>query len=609
MTVPKQAPTKPLHRSRKNAMPDFTQPSEIAREALLRLAQRRIQPTPDNYLALYHEISGTAPAETFPERALKGLVTSLPKNTPDQMRIVRQLDQAVADKSWPGIKQTFDDIFTRLGTEPPNWGNLLKEVLGQLDTHSVGLTVAKKRESLDHVLSNAANPDLLFQRMQGLLRSWTQTPGAVSESLVDKISPAATATPAETLAPATAPAPGADRSSAEWRELIALILDNALPPLLAESPELAAEAGKISREIRQAQAANKVEEFSSRLKKFIYRLHFVAEDQAELRTALLGLLRLLVENIDELVVDDQWMQGQITVISDLVNQPLNLRKLDDMERKLKDLIFKQGALKKNLNEAQDRLKTMLATFVDRLGDITTVTGDYHATIERCAARISKSNNINDLTDVLGEVMRETRNIQISALNSKDELTQMRLRVTEAEKEVARLQNELAEASDMVRQDALTGALNRKGMDEALEKEVARSQRQGSKLCVALLDIDNFKKLNDSMGHKVGDEALIHLASVVQETIRPQDTLARYGGEEFVVILPDTHLEDGVNAMVRVQRELTKRFFLHNNDKVLITFSCGVAELLQEELPKDSLQRADQAMYLAKRAGKNRVVAA
>jgi len=195
------------------------------------------------------------------------------------------------------------------------------------------------------------------------------------------------------------------------------------------------------------------------------------------------------------------------------------------------------------------------------------------------------------------------------LNSKDELTQMRLRVTEAEKEVARLQNELAEASDMVRQDALTGALNRKGMDEALEKEVARSQRQGSKLCVALLDIDNFKKLNDTMGHKVGDEALIHLASVVQETIRPQDTLARYGGEEFVVILPDTHLEDGVNAMVRVQRELTKRFFLHNNDKVLITFSCGVAELLQEELPKDSLQRADQAMYLAKRSGKNRVVPA
>jgi diguanylate cyclase len=592
-------------------MPDFTQPSEIAREALLRLAQRRIPPTPDNYLALYHEISGTSVTETFPEKALKGLVTSLPRNTQEQARLARQLDQAVADKSWPGVKQTFDDIFTRLGTEPPNWSGLLKDVLSQLDTHSAGLTVAKKRESLDHVLSSAANPDLLYQRMQGLLRSWTLTPESTGDPLVDRIAdaPVASAAAATTGQLAAAPGAAGDRSTAEWRELIALILDNALPPLLAESPDLAAEAGKLSREIRLPQAATKVEEFSARLKKFIYRLHFVAEDQAELKSALLSLLRLLVENIDELVVDDQWLQGQIAVVSELVNQPLNLRKLDDMERKLKDLIFKQGALKKNLNEAKDRLKTMLATFVDRLAEMTTATGDYHSKIEHCVSRISQSKDISDLTDVLDDVMRETRNIQISALRSHNELTEMKQRVSDAEKEVARLQNELAEASDMVRQDALTGALNRKGMDEALEKEVSRSQRQDSKLCVALLDIDNFKKLNDSLGHDAGDKALVHLASVVRETIRPQDTLARYGGEEFVVLLPDTHLEEGVNAMTRVQRELTKRFFLHNNDKILITFSCGVAELAQEESPKDSLQRADQAMYLAKRSGKNRVVAA
>ena len=594
-------------------MPDFTQPSEIAREALLRLAQRRIQPTPDNYLALYHEISGTPPTEIFPERAMKGLASSLPRNTQDQTRLARQFEQAIGEKNWNGIKQTFDDIFAKLGAEPPNWGGLLKDVLVQLDAYNAGLTTAKKRESLDHVLANAANPDLLFQRLQGLVRSWSQTPGTTAEPLID-VAPEPQAAPAVATA-ASAPAvagqatASGDRSTAEWRELIALILENALPPLLAESPDLTEEAGKISREIRNPQAAAKVDEFSARLKKFIYRLHFVAEDQAELKTALLSLLRLLVENIDELVVDDQWLQGQITVVSDLVSQPLNLRRLDDVERKLKDLIFKQSALKKNLNEAKDRLRTMLATFVDRLADFSTVTGDYHDTIERCADRISQSKDINELTDVLDEVMRETRNIQISAERSRDELAEMRQRVAESEKEVARLQTELAEASDMVRQDALTGALNRKGMDEALEKEVARSQRQGSKLCVALLDIDNFKKLNDTMGHEAGDQALIHLASVVRETIRPQDTLARYGGEEFVVLLPNTQLEEGVNAMTRVQRELTKRFFLHNNDKVLITFSCGVAELVENEGPRESLQRADQAMYLAKRSGKNRVMAA
>jgi diguanylate cyclase len=186
---------------------------------------------------------------------------------------------------------------------------------------------------------------------------------------------------------------------------------------------------------------------------------------------------------------------------------------------------------------------------------------------------------------------------------------MRDRASVAEREIARLREELASASDMVRIDPLTGALNRKGMDEALETEVARARRHGGGFCLALLDIDNFKKLNDSLGHAAGDAALVHLARVVQETIRPADTLARYGGEEFVVLLPDTLLEDAVTAMTRVQRELTRHFFLHNNEKVLITFSCGVAELGAGEEAAAALARADGAMYLAKRAGKNRVLAA
>jgi diguanylate cyclase len=207
------------------------------------------------------------------------------------------------------------------------------------------------------------------------------------------------------------------------------------------------------------------------------------------------------------------------------------------------------------------------------------------------------------------VMHETRAVQLAAQRSRDELMAMRARVQEAEQEVARLHAELEQASDMVRHDALTGALNRKGMEEALEREVGRTRRKEAPLCVAMLDIDNFKKLNDTYGHDTGDQALVHLTQVVRETLRPQDTLARYGGEEFIVILSDTGLENGVQVMVRVQRELTRKFFLHRNDKLLITFSCGVAELAREEEAAAAIKRADQAMYLAKRAGKNRVLAA
>jgi diguanylate cyclase len=252
---------------------------------------------------------------------------------------------------------------------------------------------------------------------------------------------------------------------------------------------------------------------------------------------------------------------------------------------------------------------MLARFVDNLAAMTEFTADYQEKIARCAARISAASDIGELSDVVDEVARETRQIQINALRAHDELREARARVEEVEREVTRLQSELAQVVELVRQDQLTGTLNRKGLDEVLEREVARSQRRDAPLCVALLDIDNFKRLNDTYGHQTGDQALTHLARVVQETLRPQDTVARYGGEEFVIVLPETDLAEAVAAMTRLQRELTRRIFLHDNEKTLITFSAGVARLAADETREQTLSRADAAMYEAKRTGKNRVVAA
>jgi diguanylate cyclase len=260
-------------------------------------------------------------------------------------------------------------------------------------------------------------------------------------------------------------------------------------------------------------------------------------------------------------------------------------------------------------EAQEEMRRMLATFVERLSQMTNSTSAHHHQMEESARLIEQAKSIEDIGPVMKNVVSATRGIAQEIKNTHEELRTMREKVNATQAEIVKLQQELDTASTQARHDPLTGALNRKGLDEALVREIADVQRKETPLCTALLDIDNFKKLNDTRGHETGDAALTHLVAVTRNNMRPQDTLARYGGEEFVIVMPDTLIEQGIEAMTRLQRALTKQFFLAGNEKIVITFSAGVAQLTAGETPQDAIKRADQAMYLAKRSGKNRVVGA
>jgi len=132
---------------------------------------------------------------------------------------------------------------------------------------------------------------------------------------------------------------------------------------------------------------------------------------------------------------------------------------------------------------------------------------------------------------------------------------------------------------------------------------------GTPLSVVLLDIDDFKRLNDSCGHEAGDQALVQVAAVARRTLRPQDVLARIGGEEFVVLLPETALKPALAAMSRLQTMLVASPFTYRGRKLPLTFSAGIALREAGEPLESLLMRADKALYRAKRAGKNRTCAA
>jgi diguanylate cyclase (GGDEF)-like protein len=157
-------------------------------------------------------------------------------------------------------------------------------------------------------------------------------------------------------------------------------------------------------------------------------------------------------------------------------------------------------------------------------------------------------------------------------------------------------------------DSLTGIANHRMLHETLEREMARADRYFRRFCLALIDIDDFKKINDTHGHLVGDAVLIDLARRMSEPIRRGDVLARYGGEEFALVLPDTALDGARTLAHRVCSSIASRPFAFAQTQVPYTISVGLTEYNgARPCQKDALiGEADAALYRSKQEGKNRV---
>jgi diguanylate cyclase len=527
-------------------------PFEIARETLKQLTVRKLAPTPMNYQRIYSEIAGLPNEPPFPADRLRDIAMALPAKTPGQQRQRGLLESAIGNLNWDGVKSSLMAYggFTPATAEP-----------AKVDAPSAAALAA----------------------------------------------PALAATPALPVASASGMAAPVSASAltAEFFSQIARMIEYALPAFGQDDARFLEQSQILIKALRQPNGDALV--LKQMLSGYSQRLSFAAEDQAEIKNMLLKLLHLIIENISHLSMDDNWLKGQVDSLMAVCAPPLTLRRLDDVEQRLKDVIFKQTEAKTRSVQAHEEMREMLATFIDRLAAMSESTGSFHSKLEESARLIEQAKTLADIAPVLKDVVGATRGMAHDSRTARNELQSMKRRAEATEAELSKLHQELDRVSAQARHDPLTGALNRQGLDEALSREISKVKRQDTPLCMSLLDIDNFKKLNDNLGHATGDSALAHLATVAREVMRPQDTLARYGGEEFVILLPDTQLEQGIEAMTRLQRELTKRFFLAGTEKVLITFSAGVAQLAADETGHDAIKRADQAMYLAKRAGKNRVL--
>ena len=199
-------------------------------------------------------------------------------------------------------------------------------------------------------------------------------------------------------------------------------------------------------------------------------------------------------------------------------------------------------------------------------------------------------------------------------DKKNKLESMTDNYSKIEQELMGYKNEVAQLNENIRKyrqetitDHLTGLNNRKYMDIKLNEEIIRHSRHNQPFCIMLMDIDDFKKINDIYGHVVGDQVIKHLSSVIKAHVRKSDFSFRYGGEEFLILLLNTDIENSVRIAEQIRQKVETTNFSLKDKKFVITITVGVAQYIKGETSEAFIERADKNLYNGKKMGKNRVI--
>lgn len=203
--------------------------------------------------------------------------------------------------------------------------------------------------------------------------------------------------------------------------------------------------------------------------------------------------------------------------------------------------------------------------------------------------------------------RERESTLATATRTRNE--QMRARIVELEGEAKRLHTQLKDEQRLSTLDALTQIPNRLAYESRIDEEIKRWQRFKQPTCIAVWDVDHFKRINDTYGHRAGDRVLRTVAECLAGRVRSTDFIARYGGEEFVGIFPGTTLEAALHLMDELRLAITKIGFHFRGTPISITASSGITALLPGDSSGVAFDRADKALYKAKESGRNRCVSA
>jgi len=596
--------------------------AEIARRALKLLAERRVVPTPETFAEAFWESADAEPRAVGPAGVLKNMGGDLVRQSRMSQQEVAQMLQAAQGHQWGAVRDAIDRALQRRpGAGADAWPSMVLAILKQSDAQHASWTRARKLDSIVRVIEAAADPSVVLDRLRRLVESWGpamgQVPGgqaavaAVAEPAVPQESAPA---PAEAAAardvPEQDPSGGLAAAAAQaeaWRRL-------ALRGLRALE-QVCTGAEPVRMQLREylAQAAESAARAPTRPElpptEWLLAIEREIAEEQRVRAGLQRVLGLLCDNLGQLAPDEAWLTSQLEPVRALLAGPIRSGQIAAAEHRLSALIAQQTQARRGLQEAKVALTQMLATLLERIGAMGNSADRFKDQVGGYQRQLQQSPDPTTLARIVNGLLTDTQSVREQIETSRTELAEARKKVGVYEARVSQLEQQLSEVSTLVQKDPLTNALNRRGLEQAFRAESARALRYDSPLTLAMMDLDNFKSVNDRLGHVAGDRALIHFVTTVHATMRPTDLTARSGGEEFAVLFPACSVQDGVEAIDRLQREMARRPFPYEHERLSLTFSAGVTQWRPGETLEQLMQRADASLYEAKKSGKNRVLRA
>ncbi|MGO4409540.1 MULTISPECIES: GGDEF domain-containing protein [unclassified Brevundimonas] len=262
----------------------------------------------------------------------------------------------------------------------------------------------------------------------------------------------------------------------------------------------------------------------------------------------------------------------------------------------------RGRLSEEIRDVGAVLNRELAAVAEAIDNARKTQASYGETLTNASAKMAAAEDATVLTAIVTTLSTATRKVQrhTSALEK---------RLESSNREVVRLREHLEQVRRDAMTDALTNLANRKAFDEQLARICDEAEDGGKGVTLAIVDIDHFKRFNDTWGHQTGDQVLRYVASVLGRISRSPRVAARYGGEEFAVIFPGETPGTVEAALNAIREEIASRSLRRrstNDDLGAVTISVGFAERQAGETALALLERADEALYASKRGGRNRV---